>query len=140
MFARATEPWWTFEDLVEMIDEVEATPAKGWISMRRDHLVLALLAIAAAAIVPFALFAFRPTPDEPNAQSAVKNYPIENDPTFRPMLEGAEREAQKEFAKFAPHRLGSIHLFWDIKKQILKEKYGIDWRTPAEMNPKIKFD
>ena len=36
--------------------------------------------------------------------------------------------------------LGSCHSFWAMKKQILKEKYGITWYSPSELNPDIKYD
>ena len=35
---------------------------------------------------------------------------------------------------------GWCHSYWACKKRILKEKYGIDWKSPAELNPGIKFD
>jgi hypothetical protein len=35
---------------------------------------------------------------------------------------------------------GSCHTLWSLQKQILKEKYGITWYTPAELNPDVKFD
>ena len=37
-------------------------------------------------------------------------------------------------------QLGSCHTLWIFQKRILKEKYGITWYTPAELNPDIKFD
>ena len=37
-------------------------------------------------------------------------------------------------------QVGSCHRLWAIQKQILKEKYGITWYTPAELYPEIKFD
>ena len=37
-------------------------------------------------------------------------------------------------------QLGSCHTLWSLQKQILKEKYGITWYTPAELNPDVKFD
>ena len=37
-------------------------------------------------------------------------------------------------------QLGSCHRIWAIQKQILKEKYGITWYTPAELHPEIIFD
>ena len=37
-------------------------------------------------------------------------------------------------------QLGSCHTLWALQKRILKEKYGITWYTPAELNPDIKFD
>ena len=37
-------------------------------------------------------------------------------------------------------KLGFCHRIWSTKKRILKEKYNIDWKTPAEMNPGVMFD
>ena len=37
-------------------------------------------------------------------------------------------------------QLGSCHTLWSLQKCILKEKYGVTWYTPAELNPEIKFD
>lgn len=37
-------------------------------------------------------------------------------------------------------QLGSCHWIWAMKKRILKEKYGITWYTPAELNPDVIFD
>ena len=30
-------------------------------------------------------------------------------------------------------------LYWNTKKSVLKERFGIDWKSPAEMNPNIRF-
>lgn len=35
---------------------------------------------------------------------------------------------------------GYCHRYWGTKKKILKEKYGIEWKSPADMNPGIIFD
>ena len=35
---------------------------------------------------------------------------------------------------------GSCHVRWGIEKKILKERFGIDWKTPAEKNPYIDYD
>lgn len=35
---------------------------------------------------------------------------------------------------------GYIHIFESRKKKILKEKYGIEWKTTQEMNPDILID
>jgi hypothetical protein len=37
-------------------------------------------------------------------------------------------------------QLGCCHTIWSLQKRILKEKYGITWYTPAELNPDVKFD
>lgn len=33
-----------------------------------------------------------------------------------------------------------LPLYWGTKKRLLKEEYGIDWLTPAEYNPGVRFD
>ena len=38
------------------------------------------------------------------------------------------------------HGYGDCHYEWGIKKQILKVDYGIDWKTPDERFPGIRFD
>ena len=67
---------------------------------------------------------------------------------FRDMVEttAAYQEAMKEIqpqleTEFAPnkHKLGLCHQIWARKKQLLAER-GIDWKTPAEINPDIQFD
>lgn len=35
---------------------------------------------------------------------------------------------------------GSCNTRWEIEKRLLKERYNIDWKTPAEKNPFIKYD
>jgi len=37
-------------------------------------------------------------------------------------------------------QLGSCHRLWTMQKNILKEKYGITWYSPAELHPEIIFD
>jgi hypothetical protein len=38
------------------------------------------------------------------------------------------------------YMLGMCHLIWHYKKQILKTEYGIDWHSPAELNPDAIYD
>ena len=70
---------------------------------------------------------------------ALNHDPLENDPRFQDIIAQAEREAELKLAD-TPQGLGYCHLFWATQKQILIEKYGIDWHTPAEMNPDVLFD
>ena len=37
-------------------------------------------------------------------------------------------------------QLGYFHIYQNLKKKILKEKYDIEWKTIEEMNPDIIFD
>ena len=37
--------------------------------------------------------------------------------------------------------LGSCHIYWSLKKELLRKKYKIwFWRSPAELNRRIRFD
>ena len=46
---------------------------------------------------------------------------------------------EEEF-KDVPPQMGLCYIVWARKKQLLKEMYNIDWKTPAELNPGICFD
>lgn len=39
-----------------------------------------------------------------------------------------------------PTQLGVCHTEWAITKKLMKERYGIDWKSPAELTPWIDFD
>lgn len=49
---------------------------------------------------------------------------------IKPIL---EKEFENQFGK------GICHRYWHRKKELLKS-YGIDWKSPSEMNPDVKFD
>lgn len=68
--------------------------------------------------------------------------PQEDKPNIKPLIEKAEREAKKTLKKYQVKKnvLGYCHSLWREQKRILKEKYNIDWKTPAEMNPNVTFD
>ena len=36
--------------------------------------------------------------------------------------------------------LGYCHYYWSVKKRILKERYGIDWKSTADRFPGVMFD
>ena len=68
-----------------------------------------------------------------------KRDPIEEDPRFKEILALVDATVEREF-KDEPRVAGFCHIFWATKKCILKEKYDLDWKTPAEMNPDAIFD
>ena len=45
-----------------------------------------------------------------------------------------------EYAARLFMQLGSCHWIWAEKKRILKEKYGIIWYAPSEVNPDCIYD
>lgn len=67
--------------------------------------------------------------------------PVENDPRYTEVFHAIDAEV-KDFLAADPdiQRRGSVHIYWDTKKNLLKRKYNIDWRSPAEMNPHVIFD
>lgn len=68
-----------------------------------------------------------------------KRDPIEDDPKFKEILAKAEAEAEEEL-KDERRGMGFCHLFWHTKKRILKEKYNVKWKSPADLNPHVMFD
>ena len=60
-------------------------------------------------------------------------------PLLPPEIEAAVEAKVKEQIGEGGY-LGYCHQFWGRKKEILREEYGIDWKTPAEMNPGWLFD
>lgn len=79
--------------------------------------------------------------DSAKQGSSIAHDPIEKDPRYRSVFANIDAEVDT-ILKDHPMRgrMGFCHIIWDTKKEILKEKYGIPWKTPAEMNPHILFD
>ena len=73
------------------------------------------------------------------SREGIKHDPIEDNPKYQERIKQAEEEAGHN-TSYYKSRMGYCHLFWREKKRILKEKYGIDWKTPAELNPYVYFD
>ncbi len=64
--------------------------------------------------------------------------PIENDPKYKKIFSLVDQEIGQKLGNSPP--MGYCHVIWSMKKQILKDRYGIDWKSPAELNPNIEFD
>lgn len=77
----------------------------------------------------------------PAKKPAIKKDPIEDDAKFKAIIENVDKIVDKKLENH-PWRngMGYCHAFWETKKQVLKEDYNINWRTPSEMNPDIMFD
>lgn len=46
----------------------------------------------------------------------------------------------EEILRDTPRHHGFCRRKWALKRDILKDKYGIEWRSPAIMNPRVRFD
>ena len=55
--------------------------------------------------------------------------------------ERATRMVEKEMGLSEDeYMLGMCHLIWAKEKEILKNEYGIDWKTPSELDPDTRYD
>lgn len=66
--------------------------------------------------------------------------PVEDNSEFASVLLRAQLEVDAELAGEDRLSMGFCHLFWRTKQRILREHYGLEWRTPAELNPEVLFD
>jgi hypothetical protein len=64
--------------------------------------------------------------------------PIENDPKYKEIIRQVDEEVKAELGE--SHPMGYCHMFWGLKKKLLLERYGISWKSPADMNPNIEYD
>ena len=65
--------------------------------------------------------------------------PVEDTEEYKKIEPELQRELDEIF-KNKPRMLGFCHVYWGTKKRILKEKYGIDWKSPQELNPGVIYD
>lgn len=64
----------------------------------------------------------------------------ELDANSAPMLKAVDAQVEAQMKREQTYgRSGSLHTFWRLRKQRLKER-GIDWRSPAELNPNIRYE
>lgn len=50
-----------------------------------------------------------------------------------------EDELDRRLAN-VPRQMGFCFQYWAMKRELLMEKYGIDWHSPSQMNPRVMFD
>lgn len=67
---------------------------------------------------------------------SLKNDPVEMTDKYLSVIDEIEKkiEAKRTFCG-----MGSCYEYWNLKKQFLAEK-GIEWSSPAELNPRVMFD
>ena len=70
-----------------------------------------------------------------------RNYkydPIEDTPEYQEIKDELEAKILERMG--GEMTRGNAHLYTPLKKEILKKDYGIDWKSPQELNPRIKFN
>jgi len=74
--------------------------------------------------------------------------PIEDDPSLSAQISEAKAEDEKIVDRMQAERgldkslcyFGWCHTYWRETKRILRDRFGIEWFSPAEMNPGVKYD
>ena len=76
----------------------------------------------------------RDHPDDP-----LLHDPVEDDPALKPVVAEAESLADAELSGRSRGR-GFCHVFWRTKRRILRDRFGVTWFSPGEMNWGVIFD
>lgn len=65
--------------------------------------------------------------------------PIEDDPQHAAAFAESDRLAELALEDVERGR-GFCHQLWRVKQAILRDQFGIEWFTPAEINKGVIFD
>lgn len=66
--------------------------------------------------------------------------PVEDTEEYKAILPEVHQYLMDIMRKTGPHGWGYCYIYWANKKRILWEKYRIKWKSPADLNPKRRFD
>lgn len=69
---------------------------------------------------------------------SLKYDPIQNSPEWEEIIYEVEKELDEKF-RGVDRYMGFCHEYWSAKRAALAKR-GIEWRSPQQMNPKVRFD
>lgn len=69
----------------------------------------------------------------------LRHDPVEYTREWERIYYDVEEELERRFDN-APRGMGFCFHFWNAKRELLSERYGIEWRSPSQMNPRVMFD
>jgi len=75
---------------------------------------------------------------EKDISMQIKTDPVERSKEFLAIRYEIERIVDEEIASDHSEE-GFCLKYWRVKKKLLKEKFSIHWKSPAETNPEIRF-
>lgn len=78
-------------------------------------------------------------PDGIVQKGFLKKDPIEWSADYENIIDEAEKKIYSLLGGY-PRGMGFCFAYWSAKRQVLKEYYGMDWNSPAAMNPGVRFD
>lgn len=70
---------------------------------------------------------------------SLKRDPVEYTYKWEEIYYEVEEYLNERFAN-APRQMGFCFKYWSVKREYLKENFNIDWKSPAQMNPRVVFD
>ena len=74
----------------------------------------------------------------PHVHPVLRSDPLDSNPHFRTVMAMVDELAETETEDYA--EMGGCHVFWAAKQRILKSQFGLDWQSPADLNPDVIFD
>jgi hypothetical protein len=69
---------------------------------------------------------------------SLKYDPVEDSDAYLSVIDEVERRLYEQL-KGEPRYMGFCFRYWSAKRDLLAE-YGIEWRSPGIMNPRVIFD
>ena len=69
----------------------------------------------------------------------LKRDPVEWTARWEEVIDQAEQMVAERLAG-EPMVMGYCFGYWSAKAAVLSDKFGIEWRSPAAMNPRVMFD
>lgn len=69
---------------------------------------------------------------------SLKYDPIQNTPEWEEIIYEVEKELDEKF-RGVDRYMGFCHEYWSAKRAALAKR-GIEWRSPQQMNPRVRFD
>lgn len=123
------------EDYTELISRSWLLEGVADFLARPDGNVLATALLQTDLVpVPHVLRALRKTAADLRAD--VDTDPCETFPEYRQILAEADAYA----APRTPRGMGGCHTFWEQKKKFIRERYGLEWRSPPDLHPESLYD
>lgn len=84
-------------------------------------------------------FADRGEPERIDQTGTLRHDPVEWTARWEEIIDEADRKVYERLAG-VPRGMGFCHAFWHERTRVLAEDYGLYWRSPARMNPRVMFD
>lgn len=69
----------------------------------------------------------------------LKHDPVEWTKEWEEVIDDVDKIVEARLADH-PRGMGFCHALWHLRAEVLSEQYGIQWRSPARMNPRVMFD